>query len=112
MLRLYDPETEARREVVPAHPRLLRLRARGGLRAYVVVDTIRRLAEHRKLRVMVDSDAGDDETLGELNVYRASGERVEPVDLDVLTGAGEPGVGAARTVRLAGLAVDPVLLGG
>lgn len=97
MLRLLDEKTGTICEVGPSHPRLLRMRARGGTRAYVVADLIRRLAERRHWRVALDSDAGTtgltDRQLLDLNVYPASGPvRGGGNDLEVLTG----GVPASR----------------
>jgi hypothetical protein len=114
MLRLLDEKTGTIREVVPAHPRLLRMRARGGTRAYVVADLIRRLAERHHWRVALDSDAGGtgltERQLLDLNVYPASGPvRGGGNDLEVLTG----GVAASRdtpcSLRVAALQANAEL---
>ncbi|WP_460354031.1 hypothetical protein [Actinoallomurus acanthiterrae] len=52
MVRLYDPGTGRVAEVVPARPGVLRVGCAEELRAQVVGDLIRRLAEHHRLRAV------------------------------------------------------------
>lgn len=107
MFRLYDPRAEVTAEVPRAHPRLLGLRARGGLRAYLVADVVRRLAEHRKLQVRLDTDASPD--VESLNVYPADAPPPR-VDLDVLGAGAEPDPAAGRALRTAKLSLEPGLV--
>jgi hypothetical protein len=58
VLRLYDAAAGRLVEVRPAIPRLLRVRASGGLRAHLVADLLRRAAERRGWRVTVVREAG------------------------------------------------------
>src|SRR4051794_14120333 len=108
MLRLLDEKTGTIQEVGPSHPRLFRVRARGGTRAYVVADLVRRLAERRHWRVALDSDAGTtgltQRQLLDLNVYPSTGAAPGGgTDLEVL-GGGVPGARhAACTLRVAEL---------
>jgi hypothetical protein len=105
VLRLYDPEAGEARPLALAHPRLLGLRVRGGLRAYVVGDLVRRLAEHRKLRVWLDTDGAPPE----LNVHPGRGASPAGLDLDVVSGDAQADPAAGRRLRVAGLAGDPGL---
>lgn len=108
MLKLYDPEAGEARAVVPAHPRMLGLRARGGLRAYLVADLVRRLAEHRKLRVWLDSDgAALTADLEELNVHPGRGPSPAGLDVEVVCGDGGRDPSAVRRLRVAGLDAGP-----
>lgn len=102
MLSLYDPEAGEARPLRLQHPRLLGMRVRGGPRAHVVGDLVRRLAEHRKLRVWLDTDGA----APELNVHPGRGASPAGLDLDVLAGDAEGDPAAGRQLRVAGLAGD------
>lgn len=108
MLRLMDAKTAKIREVSPAQSRIFRLKVRGGTRAYVVGDLIRRVADRRHWRVVLDSDAGKtdltERQLLDLNVHPGDG----PIpggeaDLEILLGKALADKYAGCTLRVAAM---------
>lgn len=92
MFQLYDPARGHAEPVRPARPGELRIWVAGGLRALVLADLIRRVAQRQHLRVTIwQQDAA---ATNGLNVYPAefSGRPPDPFDL-VIGQANEPGSG-------------------
>ncbi|HEV7934239.1 MAG TPA: hypothetical protein VGP70_18270 [Actinomadura sp.] len=100
MLRLYDPRTGKVEELPPT--RLLRLHVSGpDLRAYIVTDVVRRLAEHHRRQVMVSAPAPRDLTT--LNIPPMNQDTSPEADLHV---GGATGSGRAVPVGPSGAEPD------
>jgi hypothetical protein len=100
MLRLYDPRT-GKAEELP-RTRLLRLHVSGPeLRAHIVTDVVRRLAEHHRRQVMVSAPAPRD--LAMLNIPPMNQDTAAEADLHV---GGATGPGRAVPVGPAGTEPD------
>lgn len=105
MLRLYDPRAGTVSDLRPAVPGVLSLRVPSAasdltdLRVQLVADLVRRVAERRKLRVLVAQESTDRNALETLNVRPAPLDHLDAADLTVASGDnGDKEAGADRSV--------------
>ena len=106
MFRLYDASSGLATPVRPARPGELRIWVAGDLRACLVGDLVRRVAEGHHLRVSAYAGQALRAAWDELNIYPAELAAQPPDPLDVaVAGAGQPGGSAAY--RMQPGAVEP-----